>query len=212
MKTLAERGLPFRGSHEVFGASDNANFLGILELLSQFDPFLADHIARYGNAGKGTPSYLYKTTCNEIIHLMSQKVRSAIVNEVKDAGYFSLSVDSTPDLSHTDQLSVVLRYVCPKDGKPVERYLNFLVLKSHTGEDMANDVLQYLCEVCEIDLSKCRGQSYDNAANMAGRYKGMQQKLLEKNKYAVFIPCTAHSLNLVGRSAVDCCLNAVNFF
>jgi hypothetical protein len=40
----------------------------------------------------------------------------------------------------------------------------------------------------------------------------MQQKLLETNKYAVFMPCAAHSLNLVGCSAVDCCLNAVNFF
>lgn len=212
VKTLAERGLPFRGSHEVFGSTDNGNFLGILELISQFDPFLADHIARYGNVGKGIPSYLSKTTCDEIIHLMSSKVRSAILNEVKNAGYFSLSVDSTPDLSHVDQLSVIVRYVCPADGKPVERFLNFLVLKSHIGEDMANEVLQYLCEVCEIDFSKCRGQSYDNAANMSGRYKGMQQKLLEKNKYAIFFPCAAHSLNLVGRSAVDCCLNAVNFF
>ena len=42
-----------------------------------------------------------------------------------------------------DQVSVVLRYVCPKDGKPVERFLNFLVLKSHAGEDMANDV--FIC-------------------------------------------------------------------
>lgn len=40
----------------------------------------------------------------------------------------------------------------------------------------------------------------------------MQRKILERNKYAVFIPCTGHSLNLVGRSAVDCCLEAVNFF
>jgi len=58
--------------------------------------------------------------------------------------------------------------VCPKDGKPVERFLDFLVLKSHTGKDMTNDVLQYLSEVCDIDFSKCRGQcrgqSYDNAA------------------------------------------------
>ena len=38
-------------------------------------------------------------------------MRSAIVSEVKDAGYFSLSVDSTPDLSHIDEVSVVLRYV-----------------------------------------------------------------------------------------------------
>lgn len=47
---------------------------------------------------------------------------------------------------------------------------------------------------------------------MAGRYNGMQQKIIGKNKFARFVPCTGHSLNSVGRSAVDCCLEAVNFF
>ena len=44
---------------------------------------------------------------------------------------------------------------------------------------------------------------------MAGRYNGMQQKILERKKFATFIPCTDHSLNLVGRSAVDCYIDAV---
>ena len=77
---------------------------------------------------------------------------------------------------------------------------------------MADLVFNYLTTDLQIDFRKCRGQSYDNAANMAGRYKGMQQKIIEKNRFARFIPCAAHSLNLVGRSAVDCCLDAVNFF
>lgn len=211
IQTLAERGLAFRGHDESFGSIHNGNFLGLLELVAQFDPFLASHIARYGNKGKGNPSYLSKTVCDELIDLMSDKVHKVIVEEIQSAGYFSLSVDSTPDLSHTDQLSIILRYVSPSDGKPVERFLTFLNLKSHTGEEMANLVLSYL-EGCKIDIAKCRGQSYDNAANMSGRYKGMQQKILEHNKYAAFIPCAAHTLNLIGRSAVDCCTIAVNFF
>ena len=141
---------------------------------------------------------------------MAQKVHTFIVDEVKSSSYFSLSFDSTPDLSHIDQLSVVLRYL--KDGKPIERFSTFLELKSHTGEDMANQVLQYLSEICKLDFSKCRGQSYDNAANMSGRYKGMQQKILEIIKFAIYVPCAAHSLNLVGRSSIDCCQEAVNFF
>ncbi len=141
---------------------------------------------------------------------MAQKAHALIVDEVKSSGYFSLSAYSTPDLSHIDQLSVVLRYL--KDTQPIERFLTFLEMKSHTGEEMANQVLQYLREVCKLNFSKCRGQSYDNAANMSGRYKGMQQFFLETNKFAIYVPCAAHSLNLVGRSAVDCCQEAVNFF
>lgn len=40
----------------------------------------------------------------------------------------------------------------------------------------------------------------------------MQQKILEKNPYAIFIPCAGHSLNLVGSSGVDCCIESANFF
>jgi hypothetical protein len=47
---------------------------------------------------------------------------------------------------------------------------------------------------------------------MSGKYKGMQEIILKINKYAMYIPCAGHSLNLVGRAAVDCCLDAVNFF
>lgn len=143
---------------------------------------------------------------------MSKRVRSAILDELKAAGYFSLSVDSTPDLSHVDQLCIIVRYVSQLDGLPVERFLTYLELESHVGRQIANKVLDYLREDCDIDFSKCRGQSYDNAANMSGIYMGMQKMILEENPYAIYIPCGSHSLNLVGTSAVDCCLEAVNFF
>ena len=157
------------------------DFLGMLDLISQFDPFLPGHILKYGNSGKGNPFYLSKTTSEELIQLMAQKLHALIVDEVKSSGYFSLSVDSTPDL-HIDQLSVILRYL--KDGQPIERFLTFLEMKSHTGEEMANQVLQYLREVCKLNFSKYRGQSYDNTANMtvqgdaAKKQKTKQSSLL----------------------------------
>lgn len=47
---------------------------------------------------------------------------------------------------------------------------------------------------------------------MFGRYKGMQQKLLETNKLAMYVPRSAHSLNLLGQGPIDYCKVAVNFF
>lgn len=212
ISTLAERGLAFRGSEEKFGSSNNGNYLGILELISRYDPFLATHIGQYGNSGSGKSSYLSKTICDELIHLMALKIRESILQDIKTAGYFSISVDSTPDLSHIDQLAVIIRYVSPDNGLPIERFLTYLDIKSHTGENLAKVVLTYLKDECQINFSNCRGQSYDNAANMSGVYKGMQAKIREENEYAIYIPCAGHSLNLVGRSAVDSCLEAVRFF
>ena len=81
--TLAERGLPFRGDNEQFGSPNNGNYLGLLELVAKFDPFLLAHINRYGNSGSGNPSYLSKTICEEMIQLMAKKVKESIVNDVK---------------------------------------------------------------------------------------------------------------------------------
>ena len=44
------------------------------------------------------------------------------------------------------------------------------------------------------------------------KYGGKQALLRRENPLAFYIPCTAHSLNLVGVSAVDCCIDAVSFF
>ena len=54
---LVIRGLALRGSNQVFGSEHNGNYLGCLELLSEYDPFLAQHIEKYCNRGRGNPSY-----------------------------------------------------------------------------------------------------------------------------------------------------------
>ena len=48
--TLAERGLPFRGDNEQFGSPNNGNYLNLLELVANVDPFLLAHINRYGKS------------------------------------------------------------------------------------------------------------------------------------------------------------------
>ena len=40
IKFIAEHGLAFRGDNELVGSPRNGNFLGILELIAQYAPFL----------------------------------------------------------------------------------------------------------------------------------------------------------------------------
>ncbi|XP_066969168.1 52 kDa repressor of the inhibitor of the protein kinase-like [Macrobrachium rosenbergii] len=83
--------------------------------------------------------------------------------------------------------------------------------RGHNGSDMAKALFKFL-ESHNIDLKDCRGQSYDNAANMSGKYKGMQALIKDKNPLSEFVPCFGHSLNLVGRSAVNTCSAAIHCF
>lgn len=64
---------------------------------------------------------------------MGDQVKAVIIKELQQS---ILSVDSTPDVSHVDQLTVVVRYVRMSDGEVVERF--------HTGEALATAVLKFL--------------------------------------------------------------------
>ena len=70
----------------------------------------------------------------EVIQIMEEKVLSIITNEVKEAKYSSLNVDSTPDLCHVDQLTIILRYIEKSNHQVTERFLKFLPIESHIGE------------------------------------------------------------------------------
>ncbi|XP_065658586.1 zinc finger MYM-type protein 1-like [Hydra vulgaris] len=200
----AGRGLAFRGHNEVIGSSNSGNYLGMLELLTQFDPVLKQHIDTFANIGKGNVNYLSKTICEELIDIMSQKVLTHIITE-----YWGIIVDLTPDNSHVDQLSVIFRYYL--NGHVYERFFCFLQIKGHDGKSLITDILDLL-ERYDIDITSCQGQAYDNASNMSGKYSGLQARVIERSELAFYIPCAGHSLNLVGQCSVSECINSINYF
>ena len=101
-------GRKFRGENENVGITENGNFLGIMRLNGQFDPLTSNHIAEYGNEGKGRASYPSSTIYEEIIQLIIQKssiylgnkLLESILDWLRKAKYFSFCVNSTSDLSH----------------------------------------------------------------------------------------------------------------
>ena len=93
---------------------------------------------------------------------------------------------------------------------PVERFVTFMSNQGHKAGDMFDGFMQFL-DTHGIDIQHCRGQSYDNASAMSGRYNDLQAKVAAKNNLAAWLPCAGHSLNLVVKAAVECCTVAVSF-
>ena len=180
-----------------------------MELIGKFDPFLADHIAHFSNQGSGFPSYLSHVTMEEIVSILGNELHENIVASIKESKYYSIIFDSTPDVAHVDQLSLVERYI--ENEKPVERFVSFTPIKSDKSEPLTSDILETL-KALMLDIDLCRGQSYDNASNISGKYTGVQARIKEVNRCATYVPCASHSLNLVGNVAVECCREAVSFF
>lgn len=141
---------------------------------------------------------------------MGDKVLKHIKEEIKNAKYFGMIVDSTPDITHIDQLAIVLRYVSC-DGQPVERFLKFQDIYGHTAEYLTTTIVEIIKNF-GIDIKNCVEQSYDNASNMAGKYSGLQTRIRILAPFALFLPCAAHSLNLVSVHAVENYNGAVEYF
>ena len=96
-------------------------------------------------------------------------------------------------------------------GRSKSAFLKYEDCEKKKGRDIA----QLICKVLEesgIDLQNCRGQGYDNGANMAGIYRGAQAIILEKNPQAIFSPCSAHSLNLCGVHSAEFSVEMKSFF
>lgn len=214
---LSERGLAFRGSSEQIGDSHNGNFLGIVELLSKYDSVLAEHVTRVRNAQENETRlqvhYLSNKIQNEFIEICGSFVQKSIIEEIKAAKYFAIAVDGTPDCSHKEQLSFIIRYVKREDTSfsIEERFLAFHEFSKKTGEEIAEKILDFLVSL-NLNFEDCVGQAYDNGSNMAGKYSGAQAILKEKNENCIFSSCANHTLNLVGTDCAEACSEAITFF
>ena len=210
---LSERNLAFRGSEKVLGSPHNGNFLGIFELLARRDPILKELQDRIKN--KNTKDhYLSPTIQNEPIELLAATEVEENLQQLKLAKYFSIIFDCTPDMSHHEQMSVILRYVlCNEEAAVVvkETFFGYLRISDSTGKGLLDAFLEKATEL-QLELSDCRGQSYDNGANMQGKHSGVQARMLDINPKAVYVPCANHTLNLVVVDSANSSTEALTFF
>ena len=72
--------------------------------------------------------YLSADSHNEFIALCADYVRKCILEELNQAKYYSIMVDATPNASHTEQTTFVLRYLLEETGEFMikERFLTFV--------------------------------------------------------------------------------------
>jgi len=78
--------------------------------------------------------------------------------------------------------------------------LCFVSVSSTTGKELASTILTQLSQL-GLNLEHTRGQGYDGASNMSGKYLGVQARIKELYPLAMYTHCCNDVLNLVISSA-----------
>ncbi|XP_074974011.1 zinc finger MYM-type protein 1-like [Caretta caretta] len=187
VRMLATQNLALCGISDQLYVPNNGNFLKIVELMAEFDAVLQEHLRRVTTQEMCKHHYLGKTIQNEIIQLLATKVKQKIVADLKSARYCSVILGCTPDISHMEQMTLMVRFVTiePSENVPAmvtgrEHFLEFIDIDDTTGAGMTNALLKKL-EDTGIAITDMRGQGYDNGANMRGKNRGVQTRIQELN-------------------------------
>lgn len=100
---------------------------------------------------------------------------------------YSIIIDCTPDTSHSEQLTFVVRFVKKNEAVICEHFLGFIPINDSTGKGLSDCLLNVLAEL-KLNINDLRGQGYDNGAKMRGKHNGVQKRNLQINPRAFFVP------------------------
>jgi len=97
--------LAFRGRDESKDSSNKGNFIELFDTMTEDDSQLKERMnRRYGHYS----SHEYQ---NDFISVFSSRIVKNIVLQMKDAKFFAIMADETKDLSKSEQLAILVRYI-----------------------------------------------------------------------------------------------------
>ncbi|XP_071056599.1 uncharacterized protein [Onthophagus taurus] len=170
IKYLCKQCLPLRRKSDQLFVRNNGNFLQLVQLLAKFDVTMSSHLQKT----------LQK---NELIALLAKKIKEKILLLIQKAKYFSIVLDCTPDISNTEQMTIIIRFVSTDDQVQIqEHFLGFIDIKDSTGEGLTNYIIEKIKEL-NLDISNLRGQGYDNDTTINSLEERCEQLTVHNNYF-----------------------------
>nr|XP_042911240.1 zinc finger MYM-type protein 1-like [Parasteatoda tepidariorum] len=180
------------------GEENDGNFRALLRFRSKNDSTLKNIL----ESSRKNAQYTSPRFQNEVIEVCNILILQKLVSKINDATCFSILADETTDIAGIEQLSLCVRYVDKENFNITEQFLQFIPVHDLTGKAIATTILDQL-QSMKVDIKKLRGQGYDGAASMSGKINGVQAHVRSIVPSALYVHCSAHSLNLAVSNACE---------
>ena len=109
---------------------------------------------------------------------------------------FAILANESTDCSNKEQFALIIGFV-DKNNEIREEFLNFIYMNSGVRREELKSKLLETFRDASIDISYCRGQGYDGAANMSGVRCRCGSLITAEYPLGIYMHCTCHKLNLV---------------
>lgn len=138
---LLTSGFPFRGHDESEGSEYKGAFL---ELLKWYGDRSFD-VGRVilGNAPQND-MMICPTIQKDIVEACAKETTKAIIKDL-DGDYFGILVDESKDVSHKEQMALILRYV-NKSGMVIERFLGIVHVNDTSSQSLKKAIYSLLLD------------------------------------------------------------------
>nr|XP_009605390.1 uncharacterized protein LOC104099958 [Nicotiana tomentosiformis] len=182
--------MSFRGHDEGETSTKRGNFIELLQWYADRDDEVKKVVLQ---SAPQNNMMIAPNIQKEIVNACAKEIIKAIVEDL-NGDYFGILVDESKDVSHKEQMALVLRYV-NKEEKLIERFLSIVHVKKITSSSLQKAIYDLLLEH-SLSPSQIRGQGYDGASNMQGEINGLKTLILKDNPSIYCIHYFAHQLQL----------------
>jgi hypothetical protein len=188
-KYLLRCGMPFRGNGEKDDSLFKGPFLELINTLKEANPNIASVI----DCAPGNNFMTAPKIQKDLAAACAFEITKEIICDIAD-DVFCVLIDESGDVAGKEQMAVVLRYV-NNEGLLKERFLGIVSVKGTSAKSL-KEALEKMLSINGLSLSSIRGQGYDGASNMRGKFGGLRTLIQNENPSAYYVHCFAHQLQL----------------
>ncbi|XP_074315003.1 uncharacterized protein LOC141651180 [Silene latifolia] len=107
-------------------------------------------------------------------------------------------------------MALILRFV-DNLGLVQERFFGIIHVPNTSAMTLKKEIFEVLSHY-SFDMENLRGQGYDGASNMRGKWNGLQAVVIRECPYAYYVHCFAHRLQLALVAAAKEVIPVCQFF